>query len=179
MSHMAHSFKRRFSRGTPVSSASTASPVVKVESTVPSQLSRISLFGSNASGSLCIDATSNSIRDQVLGEDAKDVVSKSAVSEGTPAKFVSTPVRLMASTLALKTPKRPISAAGDDTPHLKIVKRSARAKLFTIPTKGVSIMDANLSQSLSAVDREDELSFLPQSLLQSVSPCSITMISHN
>jgi hypothetical protein len=63
---------------------------------------------------------------------------------------------------------------------LKIVKRSARAKLFTTPTKGASIMDgANLSQSMSAVDNDDELNFLPQSLLQSVSPCSITMVSHN
>jgi chromatin licensing and DNA replication factor 1 len=169
MSHMAHSFKRRFSRGAPVSSASTASPVAKIESTVPSPLSRNSLFGSNGSGSLCIDATSNAKRNQVQGEDAKDVVSKSAVSEGTPAKFVSTPVRLMASTPALKTPKKPFSATGDDTPPLKIVKRPARAKLFTTPTKGVSIMDgANLSQSMSAVDSDDELSFLPQSLLQSV-----------
>jgi chromatin licensing and DNA replication factor 1 len=72
-----------------------------------------------------------------------------------------------------------ISATGDDTWPLKIVKRSARAKLSTTPTKGVSIMDgAKLSQSMSAVDSDDELNFLLQSLLQSVGPCSIT-ISHN
>jgi hypothetical protein len=63
--------------------------------------------------------------------------------------------------------KSPIFATGDDTSPLKIVKRSACAKLFTTPTKGVSIMDgANLSQSMSAVDSDDELNFLPQSLLQ-------------
>jgi chromatin licensing and DNA replication factor 1 len=76
--------------------------------------------------------------------------------------------------------KRPISTTSDDTPPLKIVKRSARAKLFTAPTKGASIMDgANLSQSLSAVYIDDELNFLQQYLLHSVSPCSITMNSHN
>jgi chromatin licensing and DNA replication factor 1 len=175
MSHMSRSFTRRFSRGSSVSAAtvSTVSPVVKVESIVPSPLSKNSLVGRDASGSLCVDVTSNATRDQVLWEDDKGVVSKSAVSEGTPAKFVSTPMRLMASTPALKTPKRPISATGDDTPPLKIVKRSARAKLFTTPKKDASDMDgASQSQSMSAVNSDDEsLNFLPRSLLQSVSPC--------
>ncbi|KAK3155167.1 hypothetical protein QOZ80_2BG0199700 [Eleusine coracana subsp. coracana] len=172
MSHMSQSFKRRFSRGSPVSSATanTTSAVVKIESIVPSPLSTNSLSSSDASGSLCVDATSNAKKDQVPGEDEKDVVSCSAVTEGTPAKFLSTPMRLMASTPALKTPKRPISATGDDTLPLKIVKRSARAKLFTTPTKNASSMDgASLSQSMPAVDSDDELlNFLPKSLLQSV-----------
>ena len=94
----------------------------------------------------------------------------SGVSEGTPAKYASTPVRLMASTPDLTTPKRPISDAGYGTPPLKMSKRSARAKLFTTPTK-VASMDGEDQNAISAVDDDDELlSFLPQSLLQSVSP---------
>ncbi|KAK3140864.1 hypothetical protein QOZ80_5AG0406860 [Eleusine coracana subsp. coracana] len=171
MSHMSQSFRRKFSRGSPISSAtaSTASLVAKVESTIPSPLSRNPLISSDAS-SLCIDVTPNAKKGQVIGKDEKDAVSNSAISEGTPAKFVSTPVRLKASTPALRTPKRPISATGDDTPPLKIVKRSARAKLFTTPTIGASsVHGANQSQSTSAVESDDELlNFLPQSLLQSV-----------
>ncbi|TVU28359.1 hypothetical protein EJB05_19875 [Eragrostis curvula] len=172
MSHMSPSFKKRFSRPSPVSSttASMTSPVAKIESSVPSPLSRNTLYGSNASGNLSIDATSNVRIDQVPEEDDKGVASKSGVSEGTPARFLSTPVRLMASTPDLKTPKRPISDTGYGTPPLKMVKRSARAKLFTTPTRGASTMDgASVSASVSSVDSDDEsLSFLPQSLLQSV-----------
>lgn len=89
------------------------------------------------------------------------------------AKVDSTPVRLMASTPDLKTPKRPISAAGYGTPPLKMANRSARAKLFTTPTKDASSMVVEKQKAaISALDSDDEfLSFLPQSLLQSVSPC--------
>jgi chromatin licensing and DNA replication factor 1 len=104
---------------------------------------------------------------------AKEVFCKSGVLENTPAKFASTPVRLMAPTPDLKTPKRPISATGYDTPPLKIAKRSARAKLFTTPTKDSSMDGENQSASISGADADagDELlSFLPKSLLESVSP---------
>ncbi|TVU17439.1 hypothetical protein EJB05_33476 [Eragrostis curvula] len=172
MSHMSRSFKKRFSRSSSISSttASTISSVAKVESIVLSPFSRNTLYHSNASGSISIDATPNARKDQVPEEDDKDVVSKSGVSEGTPEGSVSTPVRLMASTPDLKTPKRPIAATGYDTPPLKLVKRSARAKLFSTPTKGASSMDcAKLSTSMSSADSDDEsLSFLPQSLMQSV-----------
>ncbi|CAL5057666.1 unnamed protein product [Urochloa decumbens] len=157
MSHMSQSFKRRFSQRSPISSvtASATSPLVKVESTVLSPLSRNSLSGS-------IEAQPE--------EDGKVVISKSGVSDSTPAKYASTPVRLMASTPDLKTPKRPISAAGHGTPPLKMAKRSARAKLFTTPTKDASSMDGeNQNAAISTVDSDDELlSFLPKSLLQSV-----------
>ncbi|TVU28369.1 hypothetical protein EJB05_19886 [Eragrostis curvula] len=137
MSHMSPSFKKRFSRPSPISStaASITSPVVQVESIIPSPLSRNTLYGSNASGNLSIDAMSNARKDQVSEEEDKDVVSKSGIPEGTPARFFSTPVRLMASTPDLKTPKRSISATGYDIPPLKMVKRSVRAKLFTTPTR--------------------------------------------
>uniref|UniRef100_A0A0A9FBS5 CDT1 Geminin-binding domain-containing protein n=1 Tax=Arundo donax TaxID=35708 RepID=A0A0A9FBS5_ARUDO len=172
LSHMSPSFKRRFSQRSPISSviASRTSPLAKVESTVPSPLSKNSLFRSDASGSMCTDDKSSAKEAQVPVEDGKDVISKSGVLEGTPAKFASTPVRLMASTPDLKRPKRPISASGYDTPPLKMAKRSARAKLFTTPTKGSSSKDGeNQSASVSTADGDDELlSFLPQSLLQSV-----------
>jgi chromatin licensing and DNA replication factor 1 len=62
----------------------------------------------------------------------------------------------MASTPDLKTPKRPISAAGYGTPPLKMAKRSARAKLFATPTKVASSMDGeNQNAAISAVDSDD------------------------
>ena len=162
MSHMSQSFKRRFSQRSPISSAiaNATSQLAKVESTVLSPLSRNSLSSSYVSAT----------KEAQPEEDGKVAVSMSGVSEGTPAKYASTPVRLMASTPDLTTPKRPISDAGSGTPPLKISKRSARAKLFTTPTK-VASMDGKDENAISAVDSDDELlSFLPQSLLQSVSP---------
>ncbi|CAL5033425.1 unnamed protein product [Urochloa decumbens] len=162
ISHMSQSFKRRFSQRSLISSAtaSATSPLAKVESNVLSQLSRSSLFSSYVSSS----------KEARPEDDGKVVVSMSGVSEGTPAKYASTPVRLMASTPDVKTPKRPISAAGYGTPPLQMAKRSARAKLFTTPTKVASSMDGkNQNTAVSAVDSDDELlSFLPQSLIQSV-----------
>ncbi|KAL6624519.1 hypothetical protein ACP70R_031840 [Stipagrostis hirtigluma subsp. patula] len=168
MAHMPLSFKRSFSQRSPIS-AVPASPLVKVESTVPSPTGSTSLVSTKVFGSLCKDDESSIKEAQVPEENVKDV-SKYGVLEGTPAKFVSTPVRLMSSTPDLKTPKRPISATGYDTPPLKMTKRSARAKLFTTPTKGVSSMDGDKQSTSMAVDDGDDelLSFLPKSLLQSV-----------
>lgn len=165
MSHMSQSFKRRFSQRSPISpaTASATSPPAKVDSTVLSPLSKNSLFGSYVSGS----------KEAQPEEDGKVLVSMSGVSESTPAKYASTPVRLMASTPDLKTPKRPISTAVYGTPPLKMANRSARAKLFTTPTKDASSMVVEKQKAaISALDSDDEfLSFLPQSLLQSVSHC--------
>ncbi|KAF8693462.1 hypothetical protein HU200_038859 [Digitaria exilis] len=162
MSHMSQSFKRRFSQRSAISSATTSatSPLAKVESTVLSPMNKNSLFSSYVSGS----------KKAQPEEDGKVLVSMSGVSEGTPAKYASTPVRLMSSTPDLKTPKRPISTAAYGTPPLKMAKRSARAKLFPTPTKDASSMVVeNQTATISAVDSDDELlSFLPQSLLQSV-----------
>ncbi|KAF0892422.1 hypothetical protein E2562_015484 [Oryza meyeriana var. granulata] len=167
MSHMSHSFKRMFSQrsATAAATTSTTSPLSKVEPSVPSPLSRKSLLGSPVSGGVSMDDESYAQEESV-----KDVAVKFGVSEGTPAKFASTPVRLMAETPALQTPKRPVSATGYDTPPLKMAKRSARTKLFMTPTKDASSMDEEKqSTSASTLDGDDELlSFLPKSLLQSV-----------
>ncbi|GJN22146.1 hypothetical protein PR202_gb09685 [Eleusine coracana subsp. coracana] len=170
------SFKRRFSRGSPVSSATanTTSAVVKIESIVPSPLSTNSLSSSDASGSLCVDATSNAKKDQVPGEDEKDVVSCSAVTEGTPAKFLSTPMRLMASTPALKTPKRPISATGDDTLPLKIVKRSARAKLSLLQQR-MPVVKAKEQRALEG----KETGFADQELIHKIIASSPKIIDRS
>ncbi|KAJ1258027.1 hypothetical protein BS78_10G042300 [Paspalum vaginatum] len=169
MSHMSVSFKRRFSQRSPISSTTAStptSPLVKAASTVPSPLSRNSLFCGDVSGSFCVDEKSSA----KVSEDHKDVLCESGVLEGTPVKFASTPVRLMSSTPGLKTPKRPTFGTGYDTPPLKMTKRSARAKLFTTPTKGGSSVDGDKQNaSVSAADGDDELlRFLPQSLLKSV-----------
>uniref|UniRef100_A0A0A9E0C9 Uncharacterized protein n=1 Tax=Arundo donax TaxID=35708 RepID=A0A0A9E0C9_ARUDO len=147
---MSPSFKRRFSQRSRFRSAiaSTTSPLAKVESTVPSPLTKNSLFSSDASDSMCIDDKSCAKEAQLPVEDGKDAISKFGVFEGTPEKFANTPVRLMASTPDLKTPKRSISTSGYDTPPLKMVERSACAKLFTTPKKGSSSMDGE-TQSAS------------------------------
>lgn len=141
MSHMSLSFKRRFSQRSANSDATTSTS---------SPLAKVETT-----------VPSPLKRKLLLG---------SGVSDGTPAKFASTPVRLMAATPGLETPRRPISATGYETPPLKTAKRSARAKLFMTPTKAaVSTDEENESTSVSAQDGDDELlSFLPKSLLQSV-----------
>uniref|UniRef100_A0A0E0KMY3 CDT1 Geminin-binding domain-containing protein n=1 Tax=Oryza punctata TaxID=4537 RepID=A0A0E0KMY3_ORYPU len=169
MSHMPHSFKRMFSQrsaAAATATTSTTSPLSKVEPSILSPLSRKSLLGSPVSGSLSLVGESD-----CQGKSVQDVAFKFGVSEGTPAKFASTPVRLMAETPILQTPKRPVvTGTGYDTPPLKMAKRSARTKLFMTPTKDASSMEEQRqSTSASTLDGDDELlSFLPKSLLQSV-----------
>uniref|UniRef100_A0A0E0DAY9 CDT1 Geminin-binding domain-containing protein n=1 Tax=Oryza meridionalis TaxID=40149 RepID=A0A0E0DAY9_9ORYZ len=168
MSHMPHSFKRMFSQRSAAAAAattSTTSLLSMVETSITSPLSRKLLLGSPVSGSVSLVRESEGQEKSVEG-----VAFKSGVSEGTPAKFASTPVRLMAETPVLQTPKRPVSGTGYDTPPLKMAKRSARTKLFMTPTKDASSMDEKKqSTSASTLDGDDELlSFLPKSLLQSV-----------
>ncbi|CAM0908372.1 unnamed protein product [Alopecurus aequalis] len=162
MSHMPHSFKRMFSKRalTSPATASTTSPLANTKTSAASSLKPVP---SSVSGG--IDHES-----QVQEKGGKDVALRFGASEGTPAKFASTPVRLMAGTPGLHTPKRPMSATLCETPPLTMAKRSARAKLFMTPTKDASSMEEeNQSTSTSAVDADDELlSFLPKSLLQSV-----------
>ncbi|KAG8064085.1 hypothetical protein GUJ93_ZPchr0004g39592 [Zizania palustris] len=164
---MSHSIKRMFSRRSAASAAttSTTSPLAKVVPSMKSPLSRKPLLGSPVSGSLRMDDEA-----QAHEKNGKDATFKFGVSEGTPAKFVSTPVRLMAETPDLQTPKRPVSSTGHGRPPLKMVKRSARAKLFMTPTKDAIGMDEeNESTSRTTLDGDDDLlSFLPTSLLQSV-----------
>ncbi|KAL6864886.1 hypothetical protein ACP4OV_016037 [Aristida adscensionis] len=164
MAHMPPSFKRMFSQRSSVSAATASEP------TVPSPLRSTSVVSRKDFGSICKNDESRGKDGQVPEVDHKDVESKHGILEGTPAKYASTPLRLMSSTPDLKTPKRPISATGYDTPPLKVTKKSARAKLFTTPTKAASSMDVdNQSTSTSAEEGDDELlSFLPKSLLQSV-----------
>ncbi|XP_048554080.1 CDT1-like protein a, chloroplastic isoform X2 [Triticum urartu] len=165
LSHMSQSFKRRFSQrsSTGPATASTTGLPPKAESTTPSPLGRKLMLNSTSGG---IDHES-----QVQEKSSKDVALRFGVTEGTPAKFASTPVRSMAGTPNLETPQRPISATVCDTPPLKTVKRSARAKLFMTPTKVASKMEEE-NQSMSSTspsDGDDELlGFLPKSLLQSV-----------
>ncbi|XP_020173505.1 CDT1-like protein a, chloroplastic [Aegilops tauschii subsp. strangulata] len=165
LSHMSQSFKRRFSQrsSTCPATASTTGLPPKAESTAPSPLGRKVMLSSTSGG---IDHQS-----QVQEKSSKDVALRFGVTEGTPAKFASTPVRSMADTPNLETPQRPISATVCDTPPLNTVKRSARAKLFMTPTKDASRMEEE-NQSMSSTspsDGDDELlGFLPKSLLQSV-----------
>ncbi|KAM0867696.1 hypothetical protein ACQ4PT_041812 [Festuca glaucescens] len=156
MSHMPHSFKRMFSQrySTCPATASATSSLANPECTASSPLSRKSVPGSVSGGT----------------DHESHVALRFGDSEGTPAKFASTPVRLLAATPGLHTPKMPISATMGDSPPLTVAKRSARANLFMTPTKDASSMqEENQSTSTSVVDGDDELlSFLPKALLQSV-----------
>lgn len=76
MSHLSHSFKRRFLQRSSAcpATASRTSPLAKVESTAPSPLSRKQLLSSIVSGSLSIDDEA-----QVQDKCGKDVVFKSGM----------------------------------------------------------------------------------------------------
>lgn len=76
MSHLSHSFKRRFLQRSSAcpATASRTSPLAKVESTAPSPLSRKQLLSSPVSGSLSIDDEA-----QVQDKCGKDVVFKSGM----------------------------------------------------------------------------------------------------
>lgn len=87
--------------------------------------------------------------------------------DGTPAKFVSTPVRLMTATPEIQAPKRHCSTTYH-TPVKEPEKQSARAKLlFATPQKSTEIKDTeNIAMSIS--DDDDVINILPETLLQEV-----------
>ncbi|XP_042442241.1 CDT1-like protein a, chloroplastic [Zingiber officinale] len=88
----------------------------------------------------------------------------------TPAKRLSTPLRLMANTPECPAPKRCWMTPIQDSPILeKSAKRPAKMKLFTTEKDE----DRNLSAD------EDVLNILPKSLLQSVSSFTFFCIYFN
>lgn len=91
-----------------------------------------------------------------------------SASEGTPAKLVCTPIRLMAATPEMGTPKRCLPESFvDSPPPVKRLesKRSARSLLFMSPNKSIKEKE----EENELVSKKDGvLDFLPKSLLQSV-----------
>ncbi|XP_008447443.2 CDT1-like protein a, chloroplastic [Cucumis melo] len=87
--------------------------------------------------------------------------------DSTPAKFVSTPDRLMASTPAISAPKRSSMTPDDDFAYStnKLVRRPPRSRslVFDTPTKE----DKNKVDTDVSLD-DDILDVLSQSLVQSI-----------
>jgi chromatin licensing and DNA replication factor 1 len=99
--------------------------------------------------------------------ESKDGSMKSIEPLSTPARFVSTPARLMTATPALKPPKRHFMSPDDNSTSSpdKLVKRppSSRSLKFNTPMK-----NENAADGLSSGD--DILDILPDYLLHSVCP---------
>lgn len=90
--------------------------------------------------------------------------------EGTPAKLISTPARLMTATPALQTPKRCHIAqneASTPSPN-KLVRRPPRRPLFLSPVKNKKADDEINEKEESSGDAY-LLKLLPEALRQSVS----------
>ncbi|WJX18450.1 hypothetical protein P8452_08246 [Trifolium repens] len=97
--------------------------------------------------------------------ESKDGSMKSIEPLSTPARFVSTPARLMTATPALKPPKRHFMSPDDNSTSSpdKLVKRppSSRSLKFNTPMK-----NENAAHGLSSGD--DILDILPDYLLHSI-----------
>ncbi|XP_017701292.2 CDT1-like protein a, chloroplastic [Phoenix dactylifera] len=184
LSHISGSFQRRFSQKIPIPDAEKTSlisfnkPSLKDDSPVfvaPSPIkfsSKPPVYKKSLiSSPILLALSGNNGTDKEDAEKLKpDNCSSKDLNnlEGTPAKLISTPARLMTTTPEIQTSKRSRPAMGYDTPPpKKSVKRSARTKLFTTPTKNTKAVDEdNGSRRLSLDD--DVLSFLPETLLQSI-----------
>ncbi|KAG6514825.1 CDT1-like protein a, chloroplastic [Zingiber officinale] len=168
---MSQSFQRRFSKfavpnskKTPLSSlgeesaineiaASTASSPAKCASSPP--MCRKSLLGSPASTIMLRKRGGDERKD---GHEHND-------QEGTPAKLLFTPLKIMSNTPEYPTPKRCRTTSCDDPLLNKSEKRSTRTKLFMTPKKsGKSVAEEGLDRTAST----DVLSILPEALLKSI-----------
>ncbi|URE44166.1 Membrane-associated apoptosis protein [Musa troglodytarum] len=184
-SHLSQSFQRRFSRKfpthgseqTPLMSFGKACP--KDDLSVPLASSpskcnlkppiyRSSMLGSPISSTISSTCGTGEEKTQKFIRTDNFPHKEQNVKEGTPARLVSTPLRLMSNTPDMPTPKRCRTTSSCDSPPLnKSVKRSTRTKLFMTPTKSAKAGDEEYGdRSLSADD--DILNIIPESLLQSI-----------
>ncbi|XP_020261387.1 CDT1-like protein a, chloroplastic [Asparagus officinalis] len=185
-SHISRSFQRRFSQKVPISDAQKtsltchdSSPLKdsSLDPIAPSpmkHISRLPLRRKSLFGCPIISPSSNALTTHE--EEPKIDVMPESISqkevnalEGTPAKLICTPSKLMSATPDIQTPKRqrpPMDC--DTTPLKRSTRRSTQTKLlFNTPKKSATKLDEETeAESSSVID--DVLHFLPQSLLQSV-----------
>ncbi|KAI8569644.1 hypothetical protein RHMOL_Rhmol02G0293200 [Rhododendron molle] len=94
-----------------------------------------------------------------------------ATIEGTPAKLVSTPVKLMSATPALRTPKRSYMSPDDysTASQNKLIRRPLcnRSLEFDSPVKNAEVKDEVNPVGGLSVDN-NILDFLPEKLLESI-----------
>ncbi|XP_074566227.1 CDT1-like protein a, chloroplastic [Curcuma longa] len=180
-SHMSQSFRRHFSRKFPVPNskkiplpslgeasanneiaASTASSPAKCASISPT--CQKSLLGSPASTIMLRKRGG----DEGESGDSANAHNYSHEQNYTPAKLLSTPLRIMSHTPEYPTPKRCKTTPSRDCPLLnKSEKRSTRTKLFTTPEKsGKAVAEQGLDRTYST--DVDVLSILPEALLKSI-----------
>lgn len=162
LSHMSQSFRKRFSQKKDALPDSCTTSFACIRSASQRDDPPVSLLPSSKQSVPKPPVITKSLQSSPIS--MKKV-------EGTPAKVVSTPIRLMTATPDLQTPKRCYTDKGFDSPQLKKVpKRSARTKLFNTPTKNVEAREEDEeNRSSSNEDHDDILGFLPKTLLQSVS----------
>ncbi|KAJ6850558.1 CDT1-like protein a, chloroplastic [Iris pallida] len=190
-SHMSRSFQRRFSQKVPISD-SQKTPLAcynkalsedgSLDSVASSPVKCILQPPLSKESLLDCPVTLSSASTLVIHEEeakkptkADDKCKKKLQDlDGTPAKLVSTPVRLMAATPEIQTPKRCRSTMDFNSPPMdlkspplkKSTKRSTRTQLFATPTK--NSFDGVEESKAEGTSADDVVSYLPESLLQSV-----------
>ncbi|KAL2323450.1 hypothetical protein Fmac_027829 [Flemingia macrophylla] len=100
----------------------------------------------------------------------KDKSLKSIDALGTPVKLVSTPIRLMSATPALRPSKRPYMSPDDNTTSSlnKLARRppSSRSLKFNTPVKQKEVVSEHNAGDLPFDD--DVFDILPENLIQSI-----------
>ncbi|KAF3322141.1 CDT1-like protein a [Carex littledalei] len=154
LSHMPPSFRRRFFQKAPICMQKRS----LLNPSLPSDSPKICTSAIEVSAKRCIDTL-----------EATPAKKHANASEATPAKLVSTPIRLMAATPEMRTPERCSSGSRVDSPPVKRLesKRPARSLLFMSPNKSIKEKEED-NELVEASEEDDVLDFLPKSLLQSV-----------
>ncbi|KAJ8899343.1 hypothetical protein K2173_018317 [Erythroxylum novogranatense] len=115
----------------------------------------------------CLPATPNKEIEPTDGRD--DSTEKLASIQSTPAKLVSTPIRLMSATPSSNPTKRCYMSPDDDSTSVsnKLVRRPLRTKslLFDTPLKNV---EGDNSKTVDLPVDDEILNILPESLLRSI-----------
>ncbi|WOK94098.1 CDT1-like protein a, chloroplastic [Canna indica] len=183
-SHMPQSFQRRFSRRlsnsnsekTPLSCVNEASPTDKsclpVASSPMKCTSKPPLYKQSVlSSPISTISSSKSGINEEVGQLTRPVNyshKEPIVQGGTPAKEVSTPLRLLSSTPEICSSKRcPTTPSCDSSVLKKSLRRSARTKLFMTPKKGEKAQDKEC-EDRSFSPNDDVLNILPETLLRSI-----------
>ncbi|CAK9323533.1 unnamed protein product [Citrullus colocynthis] len=150
-----------------VSSSKPSSPV-KLPSSSSCNVHRLENYASPIrSSALSLPTTPSNMVGRVTMTKEDEQSAKTSDIDSTPAKLVSTPARLMASTPAMAPPKRSSMTPDDDSSFStnKLVRRPPRSRslIFDTPTKE----DKSKEETDDSID-DDILDVLRPSLVQSI-----------
>ncbi|CAL5432733.1 unnamed protein product [Camellia sinensis] len=200
-SHLSQSFRKRFSQKVSRSEAVDSyqgQPIVSLQPLVipvpephvdqssceeltGASASRFSLKATTSQKCLSIGASRASILQSLPSATPKKEIGfwknkvcssvETAIIQGTPAKLVSTPLRLMSATPALQPQKRCFMSPDDDSTSSprKLVTRKPRSRSlkFDTPVKNTKVEDEVNHIGGLSVDN-DIFDILPENLLQSI-----------